>query len=286
MKTKQPIFIVGAGRSGTTILKDLLSQHSRVKANDVEINSLWKYRNEKKLDNITINDLNEPIKQHIDNELFKISNGKRLLEKTVANVLRINLLRSLYPDSKVIHILRDGRAVTSSARKRWTNKPKASYLISKSKKVSPKRLPIVAFRFVKNNLFFLIGIKKNRNMWGPDFKELRLMVDKNETLLKICACQWKYCVETAIEQSKGDDEVLTIHYEDLVENPEYVLSQVLKFVELEIEPAVIENAKKKIFKGSKEKFMGDFTNEEKEYLNEYLKDSLIKAGYGENLSLD
>ena len=41
----RPVFIVGAGRSGTTILKKTLAQHAGFFATEFELNYLWRAGN-------------------------------------------------------------------------------------------------------------------------------------------------------------------------------------------------------------------------------------------------
>jgi hypothetical protein len=42
----RPLIVVGAGRSGTTLIRDTLMQHKDVASFEFEMNALWKYGNE------------------------------------------------------------------------------------------------------------------------------------------------------------------------------------------------------------------------------------------------
>jgi hypothetical protein len=107
--TEEPIFIGGCGRSGTTLLLSMISAHQDVFAVPVETAAfnIWpegkKYpRNYHRLcRNMILNAI--PPK------------AKRWLEKTPANVLNFDKINDFYNGKvKFIHIVRDGRDVTTS----------------------------------------------------------------------------------------------------------------------------------------------------------------------------
>lgn len=101
-----PIFIVGCGHSGTSVLLNILDMHPYIHAVPFEsrvfLKSRWKIRSAK---------------------LFwdknTIAAGKhRWAEKTPAHVHAINRILAIYPDAKILLIIRDGRDVAVSLRKR------------------------------------------------------------------------------------------------------------------------------------------------------------------------
>jgi hypothetical protein len=101
-----PIFIVGCGHSGTSVLLNILDMHPHIHAVPFEsrvfLKSSWKIRLAKLFWNKNT-----------------IAAGKlRWAEKTPAHVHAIDRILSFYPDARILLIIRDGRDVAVSLRKR------------------------------------------------------------------------------------------------------------------------------------------------------------------------
>ncbi len=106
MNTAKPIFIVACGHSGTSLLLAMLDSHSEIQAIGEETQILqfetnpsvirWKFHKK-------VND-------------FKTS---RWAEKTPRHVHHIGKLLEVFPTSKIIIMLRDGRDVACSIKKRY-----------------------------------------------------------------------------------------------------------------------------------------------------------------------
>ena len=127
MFKKPPIFLGGAGRSGTTLLRVILDSHPNIacgpelKVSPV-IAQMWyefqtKYINIVKEYFITQDDINRIFAQIITSFLEKYLNktGKnRIAEKTPNNIRIFKYLHEMFPDSPLIHVIRDGRDVVAS----------------------------------------------------------------------------------------------------------------------------------------------------------------------------
>ena len=104
--TSPPIFIVGCGHSGTSVLLKILNMHPHIHAIPFEsrvfLKSVWKIHMAR---------------------LFWYKNtvaaGKqRWVEKTPAHVHAIFRILEIYPDARILLIIRDGRDVALSLRRR------------------------------------------------------------------------------------------------------------------------------------------------------------------------
>lgn len=150
-KIEKLIFIVGPHRGGTTMLREILGKHP-----DVAVTPELRFfdsmiairKREMKLDKDFIKRSLRKIKISGDPRWQKIdlkklekklqgasgfrdyflklaqatasrNNFKILIEKTPANVFFLKLIKKLFPQSKIIFIIRDGREVCASACKRW-----------------------------------------------------------------------------------------------------------------------------------------------------------------------
>ncbi len=102
-----PIFIAGCGHSGTSILLAILDAHSKIHAIPGETkiavqDSQWKFNQAiKKFDRMTLKE------------------GKtRWIEKTPNNIRHLEKILNWLPEAKILLIIRDGRDVALSIKKR------------------------------------------------------------------------------------------------------------------------------------------------------------------------
>ena len=99
-----PIFIVGCGHSGTSLLLRILGAHSRICALPFESMLAFQERPERLLKSF---------------ERLTIAEGKaRWVEKTPRHIARIDRLIELCPNAQFLLILRDGRDVACSIQDR------------------------------------------------------------------------------------------------------------------------------------------------------------------------
>ena len=110
-----PIFIVGQPRSGTTLLESILAAHSQVEATD-ELTLLGHIASDLERDGGYSNSFNlkksefwdEQASRYMDGAgLFRRLNRPRFIDKAPENFLHIGLIFTLFPNAKVVHVLRD-----------------------------------------------------------------------------------------------------------------------------------------------------------------------------------
>lgn len=273
----KPIFLIGAARSGTTLLGEILSQHKEL-AYWVEPKYIWKYRSPNVYDDFrSEKDVTNDVQNFISNKFtsFLIKNNKsRFLEKTPSNCFRISFIESIFPDAIYINIIRDGRDVTLSAYKKWTEKhDKSAY----SRRLSLSEFPIVdlpfyLFHFV-NQFFGQQFNSGNLKMWGPMSPEIRKFLDRS--IEEACAFQWKESTEQSFKDlSKIDsNRVITIKYEELLSDPIKFLCQILDVCNLSYSNDVISYANRVIRSDNSRKWIDSEIISKVDYiLNPSLKD--------------
>lgn len=101
--SKNPIFVVGCGHSGTTLLLRIIGSHPQIHAILDESAVFAK----KRLFRL----------REFDLEAFR-NNKKRWIEKTPIHIHRIDRIFKNRPNAKVVIIIRDGRDVADSIRAR------------------------------------------------------------------------------------------------------------------------------------------------------------------------
>lgn len=126
-------FLVGCGRSGTTILGRVMATHPQISYR-FEPYHLWaavdrrsdvlNLYHEGNAQLMMDKDLVSKYSQGLFSRLFWPSvKGQMMLEKTPLNVFRIGYLRELAPQAKFVHIVRDGVDVAHSISRLATGSP-------------------------------------------------------------------------------------------------------------------------------------------------------------------
>jgi len=199
-----PIIIVGAGRSGTNILRDTITSFDGFETWPCdEINPIWRHGNITwPNDEIPYSRATPAIKKFVRSQFLKIwkSSGKPqfIVEKTCANSLRVPFVDAILPEAIYIYIVRNGYDVVASAEKRWKGEfefPLAPYLLSKARYTPLRDLPVYLYRFIKSRLTQKIQNTSHISSWGPRFAGMEDLSDI--AVADLCALQWVACVESS-----------------------------------------------------------------------------------------
>lgn len=123
---RPPAFIIGSGRSGTTLLAELLGSHPEVQCLvepygrwagvDPRTDFLGVYTSGPSYAIMRDDLVDDRVRQRF-RAVFAPSRGRLLVEKSPINSLRLAYLLALAPGSRFVHIVRDGFAVADSAAK-------------------------------------------------------------------------------------------------------------------------------------------------------------------------
>lgn len=142
----------------------------------------------------------------------RLSRGERrirLLEKTPENCLRLPFLEALFPEMRVIYLIRDGRANVSSLMEGW----REPHLFPGYRVPREVRIP-----------------GDTRGRWAftliPGWEALL-----ERPLEEVCARQWIACNAAVLEhEAQGRVPYLRVRYEDLIARPETTLRQIAAFI--------------------------------------------------------
>jgi len=120
---EKPIFMLGVPHSGTSVLAETFRLHPDI-AMWTEAPEVWEpYWSE-----VVDNEYNRLVPRYAKDvetmdvlrikdafgRYVKSQNKTRLLNKNPRNTVRVEFLRKIFPDAKIIHIFRDGRDVVNS----------------------------------------------------------------------------------------------------------------------------------------------------------------------------
>jgi hypothetical protein len=282
LNERLPVFLIGAGRSGTKFLRSCLAASEDVDIIPYDINYVWRYGNETlSHDEFKPTDVTPNIANYIKNILPTLSNTQKLtarflVEKSVPNTLRVSFINEVFPEAKFIHIVRDGRAVIESSVRQWKEPVSKVYLFQKLK-YFPWRNYRYAYWFVCN----LIKSKlfNQPPIWGPRYEG----IEEDVSLLsveEVCAKQWSRCVDVVGKQLKELDQnrVLIISFESLMSKPS-VIKDLCEFVGINDIENVEQYFLAHVDRSNNDKSIGRLTPDAINAIDKYAKDSLIRLGY-------
>lgn len=243
---RQPVFILGTGRSGTTLLGMLLSMHKDV-AYLNEPKAIWhkiipiediigNYKNKETLYRLDESNYTERMGKaanRIFSEYLSLTFSKRVVDKYPELVYRVPFVLKLFPDARFIQIVRDGRDTIQSIEK-WSGDHR---------------------KVINGETHDWWG--RNRQKWqlmvsqiimtDPYYAEARETIAKLENEQDMAAVEWIVAMREGVKQkSLYSESVHILKYEDLVAEPEAVLSDLLGFCRLEKDKRFMEYAKKRV----------------------------------------
>lgn len=259
MRDLQPIFVIGAARSGTTLLaNNLLSLDPRLIYTG-EINFVWRYGAAFDKSEIRIAGCERDRTYIRDWFVRRAEKNKTniILDKTPSNCLRVPFIRWVFPNAKFIHIVRDGRAASISARNEWSGY-KSGALDSQKFRQAPKSSKLVQLMGRRSRLTDRVGdlrsaieltadLRKGTDavlrvlnpervrLWGPKTPGLEEHL-KRFSLLETCALQWEACVRLAHFHGAQlpADAYMLVNYENLLRAPQDVAGKVFSFAGLDL----------------------------------------------------
>lgn len=278
----QPVFIIGAARSGTKFLRSCLSVSDDVNHIPYDINYIWRYGNEDAPDDeLLAVDVRPEIKTYISEVLFKLVASKKqnagyLVEKTVSNSLRVSFINAIFPDAKFVLLTRDGRAVIESATRQWREPVNKKYLLQKLR-YFPWKNYRYAFWFFKN--LVKSQFTKDVPIWGPRYRNIKNDVE-NLSLHEVCAKQWSRCVDLADEQLAllDKDRVFKVRFEDLMADTK-VLRELCDFIGIQDVDNVVQFFEKTVSRDNNVKSIQLLDKEAVDAIEKYASNSLLRLGY-------
>lgn len=281
----QPVVIIGAPRSGTNILRDVLTRVQGVETWPCdEINYIWRHGNRAfPTDEFTPEMATPGVCRYIRQAFGSMAarTGARwLVEKTCANSLRVRFVDRVVPDARYLYIVRDGRDVVASALKRWRAPLEPRYLARKARFVPTADLPYYALRYLGNRVHRVVSGDRGLAVWGPRFEGMEEY--RAGSLERLCAAQWARCVDASDAQLAAIDpaRVHRIGYEEFVAGPAPVLAGVAEFLGLPVAPEAWRTLAGDVFTGSVGKGRQELGAPEMRAVEPIIGPVLARHGYG------
>lgn len=285
------VIIVGAPRSGTNMLRDVLTSLDGFATWPCdEINLMWKHGNlHVPHDELTPVHARPEIITYLRRKFEKLGrreNAHTVVEKTCATSLRVAFTAKIFPEAKYIFVHRDGVDAAPSAMKRWNAPFEVKYTLKKLRWVPRRDWPIHFYKFLVE-MFRSSNLGKSgrtdadlavKSWWGPrpaDYTNLQ----HEHPLDEIATIQWQRCVESSIRDLNQlpSSQVLKVSYEEFVLDPRTGIDRILQFLKCpvgNVEHAITEVSAASVGKGRTQ--LGD---DSAGRLDSLARTTLIKLGY-------
>ncbi|MFC1819119.1 sulfotransferase [Thermodesulfobacteriota bacterium] len=281
------VIIIGAPRSGTNMLRDMLIQIPGVGTWPCdEINYIWRHGNLRyPSDEFNPQMATPNVKRYIQKQFGKFAKGRNLctvVEKTCANSLRVGFVDKIFPDAKYVFIVRDGVDVVGSALKRWKASLDIPYILKKARYVPPTDLPYYASRYLINHLYRLVSRENRLSLWGPAIDNIDKLLERY-SLSEVCSIQWKACVDNSERDfsSIPSENILRIKYEEFVKEPVAEFSRLANFLNKQVSDSVNDYLRKNVRPNSVGKGRKALGEVEVENLMPLIANTLQRYGYDE-----
>lgn len=260
MKSRdQPILIVGAGRSGTNLLAANFEAESEDFTNLFENRYIWTYgQRDRSTDIRSKSEATPKVRSYIRKHFDSISQSRPgyLIDKTPGNALRLPFVSSIYPEAKIINIIRDARGNLISRARQWE-------IQERSQAGTPRPGSTVAGKFgmVRSRFRHLSTLVRRGNLpmaqiptmlidGVPSF--LSHFVTGNPTryaervpglseIVKVqgvdvaASVQWRDVVMTSVTEGRrlGESRYFELKYEDLLSSPCETWSNIMRFLKID-----------------------------------------------------
>lgn len=287
------LFVVGAGRSGTNFLSKALAEDQRF-TNLFENRYVWNYRSRNlRSDRRDASDASDKvityIREHFDQ--MRINNGGILIDKTPGNALRLDFVLSVFPEAKIINIIRDGRnnvlsreALWGDTRSEFKRGPALTRMLDQIRfmhrngNIPFDRWPV----FILDNIaLYLPRIVFGRTAMAGERVPGMYEISKKEGTLRARAFQWSQTVRasTAWGNKVSKEAYMQLRLEDLMKRPDQKFSEIYEFLGLEASEAPTSFVHSKVDLNRADKWKQTVSQDQIKMIEEILTPDLDYLGY-------
>ncbi len=280
----KPVFIVGAPRCGKKMTAEVLARDSSVYAFQYEMNFLWRYGHAAfPHDRLTPQMLSNDIKTYIQDQFTGVlgKHGKlRIVDRTDHNVVRLDYVNAVFPDSFFIFVVRDPRAAVASAIRRRQEKVGFVPYLKKSLTVPTRDLIYYGFRYLSD--IAQARLRKNgyKNLWGIRTPQT-LSLSPESSLAEKCAVQWKECVLAGLQFSKTfpPERFLIARYEKLTRDPVGEFKRIFDFAALSWNSEIAKWVTENVHTNSMDKWKQQLSDDDLLQVQLHTKDLAQRLSY-------
>nr|WP_321399015.1 sulfotransferase [uncultured Desulfobacter sp.] len=274
---KEPVFITGLGRSGTTILGTLLSIHSDVgylnepKAiwhilnNRQDLNANFRVNREGGLYRLDSQDVTQKAKRYatrIYRHYTTLIRSPIVVDKYPELIFRVAYVKELFPDAKIIFIIRNGVGAIHSIEK-WSENNRT------------QNGETVEDWWGRDDIKWKY-LCEQILLKDPLYENIWPILTKKLDHVNRAALEWISTMREGLKYERiYPDSIIRVRYEDLLDNPSCFLENLQTAICLPIDAAVADYARKRIYPNKQKPWPVLHDNVEKIF-----KETMQSMGYG------
>lgn len=288
----RPILIVGACRSGKTLVKRIVSTLSDM-AGGHEPFMIWNmgmldHSDDSRNTEEATEDLVDRIRRRLHKYILELG-GERYVDDMAHHALRLPFSLKILPDARLIYVLRNGQDNVAENYEHWTHSDTLARVVSRRLNRSTRKnirhvaMPRHAWKWFYN--FCRTRLGKPRTSWGPTVPGQREYARTHETLETV-AFQWATMVNMLEDALAAvpTDRVLRVRYEDLLSDTSAQAARIADFCEVSDRGGVIDAALEIIDPNHAPKFEA-LSPQQWEQVLPIMKPMLEHQGYPTDLNL-
>ncbi len=228
---KPPIFLLGNVRSGTSMTMFSFDLHPEICVWN-EPRTVWVYADPaRRHDHFTEEDATPRVVRYIRGRFLRYQRrhgGQRVMEKTPSNVMRARYVHAIFPESKLLYIIRDPLANLSSSEFWWRKRVGWTQILNRLNEVPKTQIHHYAGRFMSDKVVRTFLPDRKMSVWGVRYPGIYDDIGRLSTE-EVIAKQWVACARQADEDLDHIDEelVLRVRYEEFVTAPVETFQRVL-----------------------------------------------------------
>jgi len=278
---KPPIILIGTMRSGTTWLGETFSRHPDL-AYWPEPRHVWSWGHAYRPDYLlSAEDATPRIKRHIRKtfEDFVESRGaERFMEKTPSNCLRVPFIHKIFPEARIILIVRDGRAVIRSSREIARRGMPVGSIRSRALATPIWEWPAYAPRAA--SAIWRKVTRRPLNYWGPRPPGWKRWVREGPREVAL-AKVWSATITRAVEDVRAlpESSAIEFRYEDLMRDPAPIMRRVVDFCELPGADDLVDEVVRSADASRADKWRREFDQETLDRIRPHMEPTLRWLGY-------
>ncbi len=231
-RVEKPIFILGTGRSGTTVLGMVLSMHRDVGfLNEPKAlwHSIYPYEDvigsygrgeaHYRLDATHVTDTVRRNAHRLFGVYLRTVFSNRLVDKYPELIFRVPFVRKIFPDAKFIFLVRNGWDTCASI-ELWSKRlgDKQGEVTHDWWGVNQRKWKLMQSELLKPD---------------PYFARIRAIIPSLTQHTDMAAVEWIVTMREGLRRvEENDKSILLIHYENLVANPRAMLGEIAIFGQL------------------------------------------------------
>lgn len=234
-KVRVPVFILGTGRSGTTILGVVLSMHRDVgflnepkalwhviRADEDVIGSYARGNGRYRLDETDAGTKVVATAQRLFGAYLALTGSRHVVDKYPELIFRIPFVKAIFPDARFVILVRNGRDTIASI-ERWSREHRDQVRgeIHDWWGVNGRKWKLMCEQLIATD---------------EAFDGIRDVISHLDCQTDMAAVEWVVTMREALRhRQEHDDAMLFVKYEDLVAEPREVLQNISEFAGLRVD---------------------------------------------------